>query len=327
EDPARRITGLSDVVSAGSDETGNSVLTSTDLGYYMNNGTGGASRVEVYSPGPVNSPVAVSLRPGTYDQVFIDENGNVQWWTYDDAAGGMARVPSLEVSGLDLNWGYAHPREYYSVVLKTVPPCDAACLTVAEDKPAGTLISYYISSDGGSSFTPITPGGWTAVSKGSNFVLKATLDTADTQQTPRILQVTLEVDEDFIITGNISPYPAERGRNVTISARAVRLTTGAPVMLDSCAVRYPLETKKNGEPALAGGQLPIDAPMIYNAVSGFWEYTFTVPEKTVAGRWPDDGVYLVCITGLLETAQKQITLDLEVNGNILGRLIIRTVSW
>ncbi|MFZ5632148.1 MAG: hypothetical protein ACOY40_04810 [Bacillota bacterium] len=327
EDPAKRISGLAEVISGSSDDMGNSILTNAGLGYYINNDTGGASRVDVYSPGPANKPVAVSLKPGTYEQIFVDEDGNVQWWTYDDAASGMARVPGLEVSGLNLNRGYAHPGEYYSVVLNTAVSYDAAYLTVAEDKPAGTSISYSVSSDGGGSFVPIIAGSWTAVPRGRNFVLKAVLDTSDPQQTPKLLHVTLEADEDYILEGNILPYPAERGRNVTISARAVRLTTGAPAMLDSCTARYPLETKKNGEPALADGQLPVDAAMVYNAASGFWEHTFTVPEKTAGGRWPDDGAYLASITGVSGAAQKQITLDLEVKGNILRRLIIRTINW
>ncbi|MCL6479502.1 MAG: hypothetical protein K6T65_14040, partial [Peptococcaceae bacterium] len=327
EDPARRITGLSDVVSAGSDETGNSVLTSADLGYYMNSDTGGASRVDVYSPGPLTGPVAVSLRPGTYEQIFLDENGNVQWWTYDDARGRMVRDPSLEISGLELNKGYAHPRNYFSKAISTAITYDAARLTVTEDKPDGTSIAYYVSSDGGSTFTAVTPGTWTSMPRGSSFVVTAILDTTDPQQTPKILHVNLEVDEDMILEGQITPIPAERGRNVTISARAVSLTSGAEVTLDSCSVSYPLETKADGSPALPDGQLPADAFMVYNPATGWWEHTFTVPDKTVSGRWPDDGVYQVRITAVKVTTEKQVTLNFEINGNILRRLIIRTTNW
>ncbi|MCL6611107.1 MAG: hypothetical protein K6T66_06160, partial [Peptococcaceae bacterium] len=327
EDPARRITGLAGVVSAGSDETGHSVLTSSDLGYYMNNDEGGAARVEVFSPGPVSNPVAVSLKPGTCEQIFLDENGNVQWWTYDDALGRMVRDPGLEITGLDLNRGYAHPRSYFSKAVNTATPYDAARLTVTEDRPAGTSITYYVSSDGGAAFTAVTPDTWTAVPGGNSFVVKAVLDTTDPQQTPKILHVTLEVEEDLILEGQITPQPAERGRNATISARAVSLTSGAAVTLDSCSVRYPLETKADGSPALPDGQLPADAAMVYNPATGWWEHTFTVPEKTVDDRWSDDGVYLVEVTGSREHAVKKKVLNLEIRGNILRRLIIRTINW
>jgi len=327
EDPVKKIAGLSGVISGSSDEVGNSILTNTDLSYYINNDSGGASRVDVLSPGPVNMPVAVSQKPGAYEHVFLDENGNVQWWTYDDASGRMVRDPNMEVSGLELNKGYAHPRSYFSVNVNTASTYDAAYLTVNEDKLVGTSISYYISSDGGVSFTAVTPGIWTAVPSGNNFVVRAVMDTTDQEITPKLLRVTLDVDDDLVLEGSITPQPAERGRNVTISARAVKLTTGAPVTLDSCSVRYPLETKANGDPALPDSDVPIDAAMVYNVGTGFWEYIFTVPDKTVDGRWSDDGVYLVRITATKGVTQKQITINMEIQGNILRRLIIRTTTW
>ncbi len=327
EDPARRITGLADVVSGSSGDTGHSVLTSSDLGYYMNNDAGGASRVEVFSPGPVSNPVAVSLKPGTFEQIFLDENGNVQWWTYDDARGRMIRDPDMEVIGLNLNKGYARPRSYFSKAVNTATSYDAARLAVTEDRPTGTSIAYYVSSDGGAAFTAVTPGTWTAIPGGSSFVVRAVLDTADPQQTPKILRVILEVEEDLVLEGKITPQPAERGRNATIMARAVSLTSGAAVTLDSCSVRYPLETKADGSPALPDGQLPADAAMAYNPATGWWEHTFTVSEKTVSGRWPDDGAYLAGITGVKGAAQKQMALNMEISGNILQRLIIRTINW
>lgn len=327
EDPAKRITGLAEVISAGSDDSGNTILTGSDPGYYLNDDTGRASRVDVFSPGPAANPVAVSLKPGTCEQVFLDENGYVQWWTHDDAAGRMVRVTNLEISGLNLNRGYAHPGEYHSVVLNGAASYDAACLTITGDTPACTSISYFVSSDGGSSFVPVTPGIWAAVPMGSDFVVKAVLDTTDRQQTPRIFHVNLEVEEDLVLEGNVSPYPAERGRNVAISARAVRLTTGDPVPLDSCSARYPLETKVNNDPALPEGQLPAVAAMAHNPGTGFWEHTFTMPEKTVDGRWPDDGVYQVAVTGTSGLVQKEAILNLEINGHILRKLIVRTLSW
>jgi len=324
EDPARKIAGLSGVISGSSDEAGNSILNNTAVSYYINNDAGGASRVEVLSPGPVNMPVAVSQKPGAYEQVFIDENGNVQWWTYDDAAGRMVRDPNMEISGLSLNKGYAHPRTYFSVNVNTAAAYDAAYLTVNEDRPAGTSISYYISSDGGLGFTAVPAGRWAAIPSGSNFVVKAVLDTDDPQQTPKLLQVVLNVDQDMVLEGNIDPQPAERGRNVTISARALRLTTGFAITLDSCSVRYPLETKANGESALPDGEAPTDAAMLYNA-GGFWEHTFTVPEKSVDGRWADDGVYRVRVTGIKGLSQKQTIISFVLSGNIMGRLIIRSL--
>jgi hypothetical protein len=155
----------------------------------------------------------------------------------------------------------------------------------------------------------------------------AELDTADPRQTPEIFNVVLDAERDIDLEGYADPNPAERERNATIKARAVRLTTGSPVMLDACSIKYPLEAKADGNPALPDGELPAVAAMLYNPGAGFWEYTFTVPGKTVDGRWPDDGAYLVEITGTQGSTRKTLTLNLEVSGNIMGRLIIRTLNW
>jgi hypothetical protein len=327
EDPIKRIAGLAGVISGSSDGTGNSILTESDLGYYMSDDTSGASRVEVYSPGPAAGPVAVSLKYGTYEQVYLDESGSIKWWSYDDAAGCMVRVPSLEFSGPGLNRGYAHPRSYYSIAVNTSATYDAARLAITDDRPANTSIDYFVSSDGGGTYTAITPGAWTSVPRGCSFTVKAVLDTGDPQVTPAIFHITLEVEDDIILEGYVVPDPAERDRNATISARAVRLTTGGAVALDSCAAKYPLETKADGDPALPDGELPTVAVMAYNPGSGFWEYTFTVPAKTADGRWPDDGVYLAEITGTSGGVVKKVTINFEVHGNIMNRLIIKTISW
>jgi len=326
EDPAKRVNGLPDIISASSDDTGSAILSDSNAGYYMNNDTGGAARVDVFSPGPVSGPVAVSLKTGTYEQAIVDGDGNVQWWSYDDALGRMVRDPSLEIAGLTLNSGYAHPKAYYSKAMTTSISCNAAYLAVIDDIPAGTSVSYYVSSDGGSTYTAIIPGTWTAVPGGANFVLKAVLDTTDTRVTPKILQVRLECDADFVINGYVDPQPAERGRNVTISAAAVKLTTGEPVNLDSCEVEFPLPAKLDGDPALAPGDTPTSAAMVFNGVSGRWEYMFTVPDKAADCFWPDDGVYQARITGFKGGVSKSTDVDLEISGNILRRLVIRTIN-
>lgn len=327
EDPARRITGLVGVISASADRTGNAVLTADDLSYYINIDPEGASRADAFSPGPVQSPIAVSLRPGSYEQVFLDENGGLHWWAYDDAGDRMVRIPDYEITGLALNAGYVQPKQYFSTGRVAGAGYDAVRLSVVENKPAGTSITYHVSSDGGITYTDVTPGAWRPVPRGSHFVLKANLNTFDSKQTPKIMHVFLEADENMVLEGSIMPNPAERGRGVTVSARAVLLTADAPAALDSCSLRYPLETKVNGDPALTGGEVPTDAAMTYNPASGYWEYTFAVGDKSNDNFWPDDGVYQLLITGVRGGAGKQLVVNLEISGHLLRRLIIRTVSW
>lgn len=328
EDPTKKITGLIDIISASSDTAGSAVLTESDLGYYMDDAEGGAARVDAFSVGPVDKPLTVSLKPGAYEMVFAGESGEVQYWIYDDAGDKMVRVPDLETTGLEFNKGYAHPRQYVSKVLTTDTEYDAVFLTAVNDVPDATSIKYYVSSDGGSSFNEVTLSTWCPVPKGNRFVVKAVLDTTDEQKTPKILQLNLQVEEDFQITGSVTPYPAERGRKVLISATVTRLTNpDEEVAMDVMRTTYPLEEKADGTPALPDGQSPVTRDMTYNAERRRWEHIFTVPEKTVDGYWPDDGVYQVKITAIKGSTQKELILNMEIKGHILNRLIIKTLTW
>jgi len=327
EDPSKKVSGLANLVSSRSDDKGNSILTSTDMGYYLNNDSGGATRVDVYSPGAVSNPVSVALKRGSYEQVFLDSNGNVQWWAYNDTTNSMQRDSSLETTVPSLNKGFAHPKDYFSKAQNTGTQYDAAYLTVSDNKPAGASISYYVSTDGGNTFTFITSNTWTAVPKGNNFVVKATLDTSDVSVTPKILHVTLQADEDFQLSGTVNPVPAERGANVTITAIATSLTAGGRVALDQANCVCPTATKLDGSQALPTGQNETQVAMTYDPVNIYYTYTFTVPDITVPGYWPDDSVYLVRIIGIKSGTSKSITIPMEIHGNILRRLIIRTINW
>jgi hypothetical protein len=195
EDPAKKITGLNDVLSASSDYTGNSVLSITDLGYYMNDDSGGGTRLDVFSPGPVNNPLATALKPGSYEQAVLDGNGNVQWWSYDDAANKMVRDTSMETGGLSLNIGFVSQAEYFSIKKTTPLNLQFVRLTVSTDIPENTDITWQVSSDGGVNFSDITPDMWTQITAGRNFLIKGSLTTSDPTLTPKIFNVKLEVDQ------------------------------------------------------------------------------------------------------------------------------------
>lgn len=189
EDPSKKISNLINVISGSSDQTGNAVLSATSLDYYMNNDEGGASKITIFSPGGVSNPVAAALRPGSFDQALIDANGQVYYWTLNDATGKMVRDSSMEVSGIPINKGYSHPAEYWSKILTTATHYNSVLLTANSNIPANTSISWYVSSDGGNTFTNVTPGTGTSVAAGNKFVVKAIMDTAEPTVTPKILPV------------------------------------------------------------------------------------------------------------------------------------------
>ncbi|RYD01479.1 hypothetical protein N752_29700 [Desulforamulus aquiferis] len=96
------------------------------------------------------------------------------------------------------------PKEYWSKIFSTAVEYEEVKLTVMEDIPANTSITYWLSSNGGLNFTAINPGSWVTITPGKNFVVKAILDTTDNEVTPRILYVKLEAStlmiRDLIVT-------------------------------------------------------------------------------------------------------------------------------
>ncbi|WP_243113826.1 PKD domain-containing protein [Desulfofundulus salinus] len=138
---------------------------------------------------------------------------------------------------------------------------------------------------------------------------------------------TLTVLDSFRVIGSIEPNPGERGRNVTIRASAVRISNGQPVEIDSMKVIIPLPQNPDGSAALPPGGSSHEAWMTYNPADKTWSYTYTIPERTVHGRWPDDGTYLVKVVGYRNGTAREDVMLLEIKGHIQRRLIIRTLSW
>lgn len=320
EDAAKRLSSLSEVVSSSSNEIGSVIVSKTNSSFYMHDDAGPPKAVAIYSTGPVDKPVAVSVRPEQYEYAYLDEDGNVSYYLYDEASGKMVRDSVMETSGHSLNKGYAHPREYYSKTIISSKTYDAVMLTVSQTVPANTSVNWFVSSDGGVTWVPSNPGVWTAVTAGDRFTVKAVLDTSDTAVTPKIFQVVLTVEDDFQIIGEINPNPAERGRNCEITAGVTRLTTGETVAVDSVDVIVPTSNIAPGGSAISGS-------MTYNPGDSKWHYTFLVPDLIQAGFWPDDGSYQAKITARKGLTEKEVLVNFQVQGHILRRLVIRTTSW
>jgi PKD repeat protein len=138
---------------------------------------------------------------------------------------------------------------------------------------------------------------------------------------------TLTVLDSFEVVGSITPNPGERGRNITVRASAVRPSDGQKVLIDSMKVIIPLPQKPDGSGALPSGVSSHEAWMNYDAANKIWHYTYTIPDLSVKGRWPDDGTYLVKVIGYRNGTAKEDVMELTIKGHIKRRLIIRTLSW
>ncbi|MFZ5643864.1 MAG: hypothetical protein ACOY46_09770 [Bacillota bacterium] len=324
EDPARKITGLASVTGVSSSETGNTIMTSGSADYFINLDGGGAVKIYDYSVSASDVPVAVSSKSDAVEYAYINEAGELKYYILDDAEDMVKRDAGLEPSAaFTLNRGYLSPRQYYSKAYTTAQQYDAVMLKASVDAPAGTQVKFQVSSDG-VTFTDIQPDTWLVVPRGSNFVVKAELSTTDKNVTPEIKRVELTIGDDFQIVASVVPSVAERGRNIQITARAVKLITGETVQMDTMRLTIPMTEKADGTPALPDGHLPQEALMTNTGYQ--WEYTCLIGEKTVVGRWPDDGIYKLKVTGTKGAVTREAELSLEVKGHILSRLIVRTYS-
>ena len=194
KDPARSASGMTFASSVSANSDGTAILDNGEGKYLIYDDAGGMQQVLCYSTGPVPGAVALSLKPGAYDQAFVTEDGEVQYYIFDDSTGDMTRLPELERTGMQLAGGYQHPRDYYSKEI-TAEEANTVRLTADQEIPGGTTVKWYLSTDGGLTWAEVKLGQWVAIGLANSFILRATLDTADTAVTPKIFKVTLEASK------------------------------------------------------------------------------------------------------------------------------------
>ncbi|WP_027365917.1 hypothetical protein [Desulfotruncus alcoholivorax] len=311
EDPRRTVLGLSGIVSVSSNNSGSVVLTTNAAKYYLNNDAGTPQQAVALSTGPLSSAAAISVKPESYDYAVITDTGDVQYYMYDDASGSVTRVSSLEVTGLALAGGYMHPREYYSKVVTTGQSYDEIKLTVNDDIPVGTSISYYITSDGGVTWNAVTTGDWVPVNSGNRFAVKAVLDTSDENVTPKILHVTLEVTTLNIKNLKVLAIAFnDPTQSLPTSILPVKVKAGAEILME-------VTTEGFAENVYA--DFSTGANIVFTATNNItnevntWRGLYTVPVDAVEGS-----PITTTITAERNTKQKHLTVSpfIVVNGKV-----------
>lgn len=87
---------------------------------------------------------------------------------------------------------YDSSSQWVSSLITTPYDATAVKITALETKPAGTDITYEVSTDNGSTWTSVTNGVITNVTAGSNLRIRATLTTTDPNVTARLEDIQLE---------------------------------------------------------------------------------------------------------------------------------------
>lgn len=183
EAPTLRISGLTNPIAVTiKDNNDIVVLDNTEVKYYSFTGTDYIQNTILSKTGLID-PIALSVRPGTYDYAVLD-NGEVKYYSF---TGAMTYNPSLSMSGIATTKGYKTSTKVQSSYITTASAVSVLRLSATETIPAGTSITYELTSNGGITWTPTTLGvGTTITNPGTEVGWRGTLATTDKTVTPKI---------------------------------------------------------------------------------------------------------------------------------------------
>ncbi|MDO7785811.1 hypothetical protein [Desulforamulus aquiferis] len=311
-DPARYASGLTDVASVSANQGGVTVLDNNEGRFLSDNDAGGVQQVLAYSAGVIHGGLAVSIKPGAYDQAFITETGEIRYYVYDDATDSMKRLSDMEKTGIQLSAGYEHPKEYYSKVITTIEPFDEIKLTAENVLPNGTEIKYYISSDAGLTWTEIANGTWTTIPSGTQFVARAVLDTNDNKETPKILRIKMEVSKLELLDLEIRAIAYNK------AGQPLPITTFPAVVRAGAEVQFEVTTRGFAQNVYStfstGHNVTLIPTNPITSDENTWRGLYTVPPDL-----EDGSTVGITVTAERGSRQKQLTLDpfIRVEGSVL----------
>lgn len=235
------MTGL----SVKGDTDGYVALTPTNSEYFTYDiSIGKMSRVPTLSAQTSSEyNYAIAMRPDKYEYALLGEDGNIEYWMYDDSTGKIVRNSALELASINIKKRYYSPMLYYSTEVATEKEYDEIKIVANENKPEGSKIQWAFSVDGGSNWIDIVNGDWTDSDLHNRFIIRATIETPDSinQDPPKIEYVRLELTKAEItnveckaITKNhvdqelptsLFPVKAKQGSQVVFGVNTFGYTT------------------------------------------------------------------------------------------------------
>ncbi len=226
--PFLSVSGRSDLV-AGSTQDGETsyLLLSGDSTEYITSTGSEPVTIDALSQSNIEKSIAVSLNPGSYDRAILTEDGDVQYYSW--VGDCFMRNSAMEVTGLELMSLFENPGWYYSVTINSATDYDEVKITAIEEKPAGTIINYYVSNDNGATWHDIAPDNWIQLPvEGNRWIVKAELSTNDESVTPKLHFIALEVSKfaifDFEVVNITAPNDG-----ISYTDRPLRLKAGSEV--------------------------------------------------------------------------------------------------
>lgn len=140
---------------------------------------------------PGGDVAAIAESPwGDYDYVAMTSVG-ILYRAFNGA--GYRTNAALSVTGamVGTSPGYSGSAVFVSPVIPATIPIGKVRIVANQSVPGGTATEYEVSTDGGSTWTPVVPGVNTLVPLGSQLVYRITLSTIDPRVTPEVDEVTV----------------------------------------------------------------------------------------------------------------------------------------
>jgi len=167
------------------------IVDDTEVRAYNYDGSGMFYNPYLSSTG-FSNPLAVAIKPGSYDYAVLDENAGhpkVRYFTFTGYS--AEEITALGVDGLE-GIGYGSSQILWGKAFQAGHEVSGLKLLATVEVPEGTSISWEVTVDG-LTWKPIVPGGEAVrfAIPGTQPNYRAVLQTNDMNLTPKILDVQL----------------------------------------------------------------------------------------------------------------------------------------
>lgn len=140
---------------------------------------------------PGGDVAAIAESPwGDFDYVAVTATG-IQYRSFDSSEYRTNTALSVTGAMAGTSPGYSDSAVFVSAVIPATIPVGKVRIVANQSLPGGTAAVYEVSTDGGSTWTPVVPNVNTLVPPGSELVYRITLSTSDRLVTPVVDEVTV----------------------------------------------------------------------------------------------------------------------------------------
>lgn len=261
------------------------------------------------------NPVAIAVKPDSYDYAVLDENnGDTRLRYFAFNGSSMEEIPDLGISGLE-RIGYGNNQILHGKAVTRTEAVSGLKLRATAEIPEGTSITWEVTVDG-VNWKSIVPGG-DAVrfdTPGTRPNYRAILSTIDIDLTPRIFNVQL-VDSTLTIDAYAEKGEYRAGEALILYAD----TEGGAEKVE--AIMW--WTGGNDFTTMTATNLSPTSPISYNQNKWYTrhDYPINYDRVVIIPKDMPDGTYTVLVRATKGERIAEDTITIEVVGSQFNRII------